>query len=99
MDRRLELSTYLHTFTNNVYFQPPENVSLKYPAIIYHPDFEDRKHANNDTYTIQDRWLVTIIDQDPDSDIRKEFRKSPKCNFNRSFRTSGLNHFIYSLYY
>lgn len=99
MDRRLELSQYLGTFCDNVYYQPPENVKMKYPAIVYFPDFEDRTHANNDTYNLKDRYQVTIIDRDPDSPIRMAFRRSRLCSFSRSFRTEGLNHFIYSIYY
>ena len=32
---RLDLQSYLKTLTANVYFQPPENVKLNYPCIIY----------------------------------------------------------------
>lgn len=100
MERRLELSQFLHTLCDNIYYQPPENITMKYPCIVYESDFEDRKHANNSTYNLRDRWQVTVIDQDPDSDIRKALRNSPlMLSFDRSFRTEGLNHFIYSLYY
>jgi hypothetical protein len=98
MDRRLQLSEYLHTIAPNVYFQPPSNIVMQYPAIVYEPDFEERNYANNGTYGLHDRWQVTIIDRDPDSEIRQAFRQSPMCAFDRSFRTEGLNHFIYSLY-
>lgn len=99
MERRLELSQFLHTFCDNVYFQPPENVQMKYPAIVYTPVDENRKHANNDTYDIVDEYQVTIIDRDPDSPIRMAFRRSRLCSFSRSFPADGLNHFIYSLHY
>lgn len=99
MERRLKLSEFLHNFCDNVYFQPPENIQMAYPAIVYSPDSENRMHANNDTYDIKDRYQVTIIDSNPDSPIRMAFRRSPFCSFSRSFRTDGLNHFIYSLYY
>ena len=37
MERRLKLHDYLieKSGTANVYFQPPENLQLNYPAVIY----------------------------------------------------------------
>lgn len=99
MERRLELSELLHTFCDNVYYQPPENIQMRYPAIVYVPDQEDRKHANNGTYDIRDRYQVTIIDQNPDSPTRMALRMSNLCSFARAYRVDGLNHFVYSLYY
>lgn len=99
MGSRLELNALFKTFTPNVYFQPPRNVQMAFPAIEYHPDYEERKFADNGTYDLMDRYLVTIIDQDPDSPIRESVRRLPLIIFNRWFATEGLNHFIYSLHY
>lgn len=99
MERRLKLSDFLHTLCDNVYFQEPENIQMQYPAIVYHPDSENRRHANNDTYHLTDEYQITIIDPDPDSPIRKAFRRAPMVSFVNSFRRDGLNHFVYSMYY
>lgn len=101
MDRRLELSALLHTLTDNVYFQEPGNNQMVYPAILYKTSDEDTRHANNRPYSSQDEYEVTILDYDPDSDIRKAFRelRLPGCAFDRVMRVDGLNHFIYSLYF
>lgn len=98
-DRRLALSALLHTFTDNVYYQEPENTKMAYPAILYRPDYEERSYADNLTYGLMDRWQVTIIDEDPDSALRQAFRMLGGCAFDRHFRTEGLNHFIYTLYF
>ena len=98
-DRRLSLHDLLLSYADNVYFQAPENIKMKYPAILYRPDEEVRKHANNGAYGLVDGWEITIIDKDPDSPIRQALRTLPLCSFERMFRTEGLNHFIYSLYY
>lgn len=101
MERRLELSAILHTLTDNVYFQEPGNQQMKYPAIIYKIDDEESRYANNRPYSEQDMYEATIIDYDPDSDLRKSFRelRLPLCSFDRMLRVDGLNHFIYRLYY
>jgi hypothetical protein len=100
MGERLELSALLHSLTDNVYFQEPENIQMVYPCILYKTSDEDNRHANNRTYSSKDEYEVTIMDYDPDSDLRKAFRdlRIP-CSFDRIMRVDGLNHFIYSLYY
>ena len=99
MDRRLSFNALLRTFCDNVYFQPPENLRMKFPALVYEPDYEHREHADNKAYTLVDRYLLTVIDPDPDSELRHKVRMLPMCVFIRSFQTEGLNHFNYSLYY
>lgn len=98
-DRRLKLHAELLKVCDNVYFQPPSNVKMRYPCIVYSPSSEKREHANNKAYQINDAYQITIIDQDPDSDIRHRLRVLPLISFNRQFATEGLNHFIYTLYY
>ena len=47
---RQDLQNYLKTLVANVYFQPPENVKLIYPCIIYSRTRIDGTFANNDVY-------------------------------------------------
>lgn len=101
MGRRLELSALLHTLTDNVYFQEPENIQMEYPAILYKTGDEETRHANNRPYSSDDEYEVTIMDYDPDSELREAFRelRLSRCSFVRVMRVDGLNHFIYSLYF
>jgi hypothetical protein len=69
MAPRLQLHELLQLITPHVYFQPPENVKLEYPCIIYKRDFADTKFADNEPYAFKKRYMVTVIDRDPDSDI------------------------------
>jgi hypothetical protein len=43
--------------------------------------------------------LVTVIDRDPDSLIPDMVADLPSSSFNRGFKTEGLNHSIYTLFY
>ena len=101
MGRRLELSALLHTLTDNVYCQEPENIQMVYPCILYKTEDEATTHANNRPYSSQDDYEVTIMDYDPDSELRQAFRdlRISGCSFDRVMRVDGLNHFIYSLYF
>jgi len=101
MDRRLELQMLLESIlgSRNVYFQPPESVKMKYPAIVYSRDYADSQFAGNSPYRTTLRYQVTIIDQDPDSPIPGKVARLPMSTFSRYFAEDDLHHDIYSLYY
>lgn len=99
MGQRLQLHQLLETFTPNVYFQPPNNVQLKYPCIIYKRDFADVKFADDNPYNRTIRYMVTIIDQNPDSEIPSKVALLPMCLFNRFYTADNLNHDVYNLYF
>ena len=77
MVQRLKLHQLLETFTENVYFQPPTNIQLKYPCIIYKRDFADTKFADDNPYNHKLRYAITIIDQNPDSEIPEKVASMP----------------------
>ena len=77
MGLRLELQKLLENVTTNVYFQPPTNVQLKYPCIIYKRDFADTKFADNEPYGYKRRYMITVIDQNPDSEIPEKIAALP----------------------
>ena len=101
MGRRLQLQDLLESLlgSTNVYFQPPTNITLKYPCIIYSKDNEAPIFANNRPYDVENRYAITVIDRDPDSDIPGKVSKLPMSRFNRHFVADNLYHDIYNLYY
>lgn len=101
MASRLELHEILCEIlgSRNVYFQPPESVNMKYPAIVYSRDDIQNTFANNAVYTQSYVYEVTVIDKDPDSEIVEKVSKLPLCRFNRHFESDNLNHDIFLLHY
>lgn len=99
MARRLELHAILKTITTNVYFQPPTNVEIKYPAIVYHRDGLDTVFANNSSYRHVWRYTVIAIDRNPDSGLPDKIAELPKCTFRRSYTADNLNHDAFQLYF
>lgn len=83
----------------NVYFQPPETVNLQYPCIVYHRDFVDTDHADNLPYKHVKRYSITVIDQDPDSDIPDKVGELPSCSYDRFFTADNLNHDVFRLFF
>lgn len=96
---RLKLHQLLETFVANVYFQPPENLKLEYPCIIYKRDFADTKFADDKPYNHTKRYTVMIIDQDPDSEIPDKIASMPMSLFNRFYTADNLNHDVYSVFF
>lgn len=99
MGQRLQLQSLLETFTENVYFQPPNNMQLKYPCIIYKRDFADTKFADDAPYKHTLRYMVTVIDRDPDSDIPDKVASMPLSLFNRFYTADNLNHDVFNVYF
>lgn len=99
MARRLELQTLLETIAANVYFQPPANVQMKFPCIVYKRDSADTMFAGNKPYRYTKRYMVTVIDRDPDSDIPDKVAALPQCLFNRNYAANGLHHDVFNLYF
>ena len=85
--------------SNNVYFNPPDNVRMSYPAIVYNLDDIDNQHADNNVYCQRKTYNVTVIDSNPDSKISEEISLLPIASFDRNFRADGLNHFSYLITY
>ena len=99
MAPRLQLHDILKAITDNVYFQPPENITLEYPCIIYQRDYAETMFADDIPYNFTLRYVVTVIDRDPDSDIPGKVASLPMCLFNRFFTADNLNHDVYRVYF
>lgn len=99
MGPRLTLHQLLETFAEHVYFQPPTNIQLKYPCIIYNRDYADTKFADDIPYSNIKRYMVTVIDQNPDSDIPDKIASMPMTLFNRFYTADELNHDVYVVYF
>src|SRR5213592_411040 len=96
---RLELHHILEDLAPNVYFQPPTNIQLKYPCIIYKRDFADTKFADDIVYNHKLRYAITVIDRDPDSEIPNKVASMPMSLFNRFYTVDNLNHDVYNVYF
>ena len=103
MDRRLLLHEVLLAEMpeddKNAYFQPPANVQMEYPCIVYAHNDEDVEHADNVPYRRVKRWEITVIDPDPDSVIPDKIASLPMCRFARAFKVDNLNHTVYNLFF
>ena len=101
MGARLDLQAQLEELlgSGNVYFQPPPNVTMSYPAIVYNREWLNKHYADNITYTMKVRWQVTVIDMDPDSVFPDKVAALPLTTFVRHYTSDNLNHDVYNVYF
>lgn len=101
MNRREELHEILCEVlgSRNVYFQPPESIKMKYPAIVYSRDDIDNSFANDSVYMQSFAYSVTVIDSDPDSEIVAKVSRLPRCQYDRHYKADNLNHDMFTIYY
>ena len=101
MASRLNLQTMLESIAQNenVYFQPPSSVHMKYPAIIYRLDKINNKFANNKVYFQKRMYKVIVVDEDPESSIAQEISKLPSVISTGNYVSDNLNHFAFTLPY
>ena len=101
MANRLDLQAMLEKLlgSHNVYYQPPESIKMSYPAIVYSRENIENEHADNNVYIQRYFYKVTVIDDDPDSEIVSKISKLPTCRFNRHYTSDNLNHYPFTLYY
>ena len=102
MERRLSLHNLLKEVmdgSDNVYFQPPENVSIQYPCIIYGLTRMDPKYSDNRPYLMRTGYTVMHIDRDPESEVPGKIAQMRLCRFDRAYTKDNLNHNVFTLYY
>lgn len=101
MDRRRNLQELLVNIlgSNNVYFQPPPTIQIKYPCIIYERTSGDSQFADNNPYTFTIRYKITYIDRNPENSILERLAALPMCKYDRFYTAAGLNHDVFNIYF
>lgn len=106
-DKRLELHDVFRVIMNitesngddHVYFQPPESIKMRYPAIRYELDGLKIDRADDRIYGKKNGYSVTLIDKNPDSGYFDKILEIPHCKFNTFYTADSLNHFNFTIYY
>ena len=101
MSRRVKLQNVLVDIlgSDNVYFQPPSTLLMKYPCIIYTRAQLNTNHAGDKLYRHIPGYSVTYIDPNPESSIPLKIAKLPHSAFDRHYTSENLNHDVFTVYY
>lgn len=101
MASRLELQSKLEELlgNRNVYYQPPEDLKMQYPAIRYSLSTIQSRYANNAKYSNFNRYDVIVIDKRPDNKVIQKILELPLSSFDRHYVSNNLNHDSIILYF
>lgn len=99
--KRLQLHDILCKIlgSRNCYFRPPSGFEMHYPCIVYDHFSTEVDRADNIPYKTAKRYDITVIDENPDSEIPDRVLELPYCKSDRNFASEGLNHFTFTLYF
>ena len=101
MASRLQLQSKLEELLNskNVYYQPPENLKMEYPAIRYSKSKIESVNADNIKYSNFTCYEIIVIDRRPDNEVIKKILELPLSSYDRHYISDNLNHDIITLYF
>jgi hypothetical protein len=99
MAHRDQLQSVLEDIVPNVYFQPPDDVQMDYPAIVYERARANTAHADNRPYTVTRQYQLTLISETPDDPAFDAIAALSSCVHERYFPANGLNHDVFNLYF
>lgn len=96
---RYQVQALLETLAPYVYFQPPPNVKLQYPCIIYKRNYLQTEFADDLPYRRTKRYQVTVVDRNPDSTIPDAISALKTSTFDRHYTADNLNHDVYNVFF
>ena len=85
---------------HRVYFQPPENIKLSYPCIVFERSNALSQFADDIPYKTTKRYAVTLMSKTADNDqYLDKLLDLPMCTFDREFKTEGIVHSVFNIYF
>lgn len=85
--------------SRHVYYNPPDNLTMEYPAIRYSLSDIDSKYANNSQYIGFKSYDIVVISEESDNPVIEKLLRLPHSSFERHYVSNNLNHDIIKLYY
>lgn len=100
MGDRVKLHNELLRFIPNAYFQPPSNIQMTYPCIVYSKSERDVRFGNDKRYLIKQAYRLMLIERVPDSGVADAIEGAfQNCAIEQYYTVDNLNHTIIKLYY
>ena len=101
MASRLDLQSKLEELldSNEVYYKPPKNTMMSYPAIRYELQGIFFHRADDLSYTKRNRYEVIVIDKKPDNLVISKLLDLPYCSYDRQYIADNLYHDVLTLYW
>ena len=84
--------------SKQVYFQPPESVRMKYPAIVYSRTDIKQRRADNRLYLEDTAYRVTYMYTNPDDETPQKLAALPYSRYNSHFVRDNLYHDVFIIF-
>jgi hypothetical protein len=98
MDReRKKIDDILRGIVDNVYYQPPTNIHMKYPCIVYKRNLVRIGFADNIPFNRFKGYIVTFIHKSPDDETNNKLLELQGIRFDRSYSSDNLIHDVYEV--
>lgn len=103
-DNRLDFHNKLEnvwkdlSLSGKTYFQPPSNIKLEYPCMIYEPSMIENRNANNEPYKRVFRYSVKVISKSPLHPVIDRLLDFNYSTYDRHYVADGLNHDVFTIY-
>ena len=86
--------------SNNVYFQPPSTVRMKYPCFVFERSGGSQFAADNKNYIFCKKYTVTYISNESDPDmVDTVVNHFQRCRYDRPFVNDDLHHDVFTIYW
>ena len=85
--------------SREVYYQPPDSIKMRYPAIRYNRKDIDARYANKKVYSSMTAYEIILMDVNPDSVFIQKIMELPFCSYDRHYTAENLNHEVFTLYF
>lgn len=82
-----------------VYFQPPTDITMEYPCLVYERDAAETRFASNVPYLFTWRYQIKWIDRDPLNPVLHKIAALPMCKYDRFYTAEGLNHDVFNIFF
>lgn len=80
------------------YFEPPPNIRMTYPAIVYHLNNVDTDYADDRPHRVSPIYICTLISKNPVNDLIERLLWLPKVGFERTYIADNLHHWVFTIY-
>lgn len=85
--------------STNVYYQPPSNLRIKYPCIIYSKSKIHTIRADNRFYGRANEYTLTYVSKTVDDDVILKILELEMCTHDRRYTSDNLYHDVFTVYF
>lgn len=97
LDRMLREILRQNIGTENLYYQPPEGMKLRYPCIVYRRSGNRNHFADDEVYNQLWQFTLTVMDKNPDCPLAAAIAKLRQARYDRCFVAENLYHDVFTI--